>query len=128
MRGRTGPIVFLLAVSMAGCASTGGGATASSSMVERTRVRVANHNWSDMNVFIDRDGVRTRLGTVTTASSRTFMIPRGVMTVSGTLRLVADPIGGSGVYVTSPLLVSPGQLVEFTIENHVNLSSYTVWR
>lgn len=127
MRGRMGPIVFLLAASLAGCASAGDGAR-SSSMAERTRVRVANHNWSDMNVFIDRDGVRTRLGTVTTASSRTFMIPRGVMSVSGTLRLVADPIGGSGVYVTSPLLVSPGQLVEFTIENHVNLSSFTVWR
>lgn len=128
MRGQMGPVAILLAASLAGCASAGDGARTSSSVVERTRVRVANHNWSDMNVYIDRDGMRTRLGTVTTASSRTFTLPRGVMSVSGTLRLVADPIGGSAVFVTSPLLVSPGQLVEFTIENRVSLSSYTVWR
>lgn len=128
MRSQMSLVAVSLAASLTGCATTGGGQrSASSSDTDRTQVLVQNHNWADMTVYLERDGMRTRLGTVTTASTRVFVVPRGISSRSGSFRLLADPIGGSAPYMTAPLLIAPGQRVEFTIENHVNISSVAVW-
>jgi hypothetical protein len=115
-----------LAVSASGCAS---GAARSSGVTriepEPTGVLVENHNWADMNVYVERSGARTRLGTVTAATSRLFRLPRALSGIAATFRLVADPIGGSDIYVTAPVQVTPGQRVNFSIANRVNISS--VW-
>lgn len=129
MRSQMNLVAVTLAASLTGCATAGDGPrrSTSGSDAERVQVMVQNHNWADMNVYLDRDGMRTRLGTVTTASTRVFSLPRGIGTRAGAVRLVADPIGGRAAYTTAPLLISPGQRIEFTIENHVNISSVAVW-
>jgi hypothetical protein len=128
MRSQMSLVAVTLAASLTGCATTGGGQrSADGSDPDRMEVLVQNHNWADMNVYLERGGMRTRLGTVTTASTRVFVVPRGISSRSGSFRLLADPIGGSATYMTAPLLISPGQTVEFTIENHVNISSVAVW-
>jgi hypothetical protein len=43
------------------------------------------------------------------------------------LRLLADPIGSSQVFVSQPIHVQPGQQVRFRLENNVQLSSYSVF-
>lgn len=126
MRTQMSLVAVTLAASLTGCATTGGGQRSASGS-DRMEVLVQNHNWADMNVYLERDGMRTRLGTVTTASTRVFVVPRGLSSRSGSFRLLADPIGGSATYLTAPLLIAPGQNVEFTIENHVNISSVAVW-
>lgn len=92
-----------------------------------TRVQVTNNNWSDMTVYVERNGMKQRLGTVTSMSDRMFRIPKVFMSSSGSVRLVADPIGSRDTYMTSPVQVWPGQTVGFTIQNHLAISSITVW-
>lgn len=79
-------------------------------------VTVTNNNLADMDVYAIADGgLPIRLGTVTALSSTTFTA-RPSMFPTGTLRLAASPIGGSGVARSGPLLVTGGQSVNFTIQ------------
>lgn len=95
-------------------------------MQETADVRVTNNNWADMNVYVDRGGMRVRLGTVTTMATRLFHIPPALMNGNGDVRLIADPIGSRETHVTSPVQVWPGQTVAFRIENHMAISSISV--
>jgi hypothetical protein len=90
------------------------------------RVEVTNNNWADMRVFVERGGMRVRLGTVTSMRTASFRIPRTMMNQSGNLRLVADPIGSPERHTSQPLTIWPGQRVEFRIENHLAVSSISV--
>ena len=91
-----------------------------------TRVQVRNNNWADMTVYVESNGTRSRLGTVTSTAARVFRIPRMLLASSGTIRLVADPIGPNETFVTQPLQVWAGQRVQFSIENHLAISSVSV--
>lgn len=91
-------------------------------------VRVTNSNWADMTVYVERAGMRVRLGSVTSMGSRSFQLPRSIVNATGDIRLVADPIGSRDVHVTAPVQVWAGQTVDFKIENHLAISSIAVWR
>lgn len=91
-------------------------------------IKVTNNNWADMNVFVERSGMRVRLGTVSSMGNRIFRLPKSVVNATGDIRLVADPIGSRDVHVTAPVQVWPGQTVDFKIENHIAISSVAVWR
>jgi hypothetical protein len=93
----------------------------------QTRVEVTNHNWSDMRVYVVRAGNRFRLGTVSTMGTQIFQLPRALASYHGGLQLVADPIGSREFHVTQPLSIAPGQLVSFKIENHLAVSTVSVW-
>jgi hypothetical protein len=95
-------------------------------MEVRTEVEVTNNNWSDMRVYVDRGGVKTRIGTVTSMTTRMLAIPRALLRPGSSVRLVADPIGAPQEFVSPSLLVNPGQRVEFTIQNHLSVSSISV--
>jgi len=86
-------------------------------------VHVANNNWSDMNVYVVRGSMRQRLGTVSSLGTGRFRLPRHIFTSPEPMRLLADPIGGAQPYMSPPLLVNPGQVVEWRLENNVQLSS-----
>lgn len=90
-------------------------------------VEVRNNNWADMTVYLERNGLRQRLGTVTSMASKRFKVPRAFLSTNGSVRLVADPIGSREQHVTSPVQVWAGQTVAFTIENHMSISSVSVW-
>lgn len=89
-------------------------------------VEVRNNNWADMTVYLERNGTKQRLGTVTSMAKRRFKIPGSFLTNSGSVRLMADPIGSAERHVSSPVQVWPGQTVAFTIENHLAISSVLV--
>lgn len=93
-----------------------------------TTVRVDNHNWSDVAVYVVRTGTDTevRLGTVTSMTQRRFKVPHSVLPDGGAVRLIADPIGSDSRYVTPPVQVNPGQHVNWRVENRLNLSSVSV--
>lgn len=121
--------VFLVSfLSLGGCAANSGaqggpviGAT------DEARVQVSNHNWADMTVYVIRNGMRQRLGTVTSMASRVFRIPPTLVNASGDLRLLADPVGSTHTYTSSSVHVWPGQTVDFKIENHLAISSVSVF-
>ena len=74
----------------------------------RTTVRVENHNFSDVDLFVVRSGGRIRLGTVTGLTTEVFTIPQGVVEVSGDLQFLASPVGGRGGALSMSIPASPG--------------------
>lgn len=92
-----------------------------------TTVSVTNNNWANVNVYLLRGGTRYRLGMVTSMSTSVFRVPGTAVLSQGDVRLMVDPIGSSQGYVTPSLVVSPGDNVEFTIQNHLPVSSVSVW-
>lgn len=103
------------------------GSSGPSTMREAATVKVANQNWSDMVIYVVRSGQRIRLGEVTSMTAKIFRMPASVLNAAGAISLVADPIGSPNEHVTDRIHVSPGQQVEFRIENHIAVSSIAVW-
>jgi hypothetical protein len=125
MRGRKGELMGLAAAALlaVGCAH-GNSATADAANADAGAVvHVSNNNWSDMNVYVVRGTMRQRLGTVSSLATGKFRLPRHIFTSPEPMRLLADPIGGAQQYLSPPLLVNPGQVVEWRLENNVQLSS-----
>ncbi len=108
-------------------AASGGSAEGSSRLTAEPAVRVQNQNWSDVVVYAVRSGRRHRLGTVTSMSSARFRLPRGLAMGSGDLQLVADPIGSSRGFTSGPIHVSDGQEVALSVQNHLPMSTVSVW-
>lgn len=92
----------------------------------QTTVQVSNQNWSDMVVYALSNGLRVRLGTVTSMSARRLAVPRHLLTGSGEFRLAVDPIGSPQGFITQPMQVYPGSRIEFVIQNNLPISSYSV--
>lgn len=90
-------------------------------------LRVTNHNFQDMTIYIVRDGQRNRLGAVTAASSATFLLTEQHLGQQGRVQLLADPLGTVGALSTEAFIVKPGQRVEWTIESDVRRSSLAIY-
>ncbi len=102
--------------------------TASEEKSERTTVRVVNDNWNDITVYAFRNGYRRRLGTVTSFTNRVFALPRAFLIPSSDLRLIADPIGPRGTYVSEAIVVTDGDVVEWRLRNNLALSNIFIYR
>lgn len=123
-QGRVLALALLLA--FAGCSRNRQGAMAPLEEGATAAVTVHNHNHADVNVYaVPESGLRTRLGTVTAASTATFTLTSAVLR-TGQLRLTAVPIGGVGEAASGPLLVGPGQEVVFRVEADLRLSTASV--
>lgn len=90
------------------------------------RVHVRNNNWADVDVYVVRSGLPTRLGTVTSMQDGVFEIPSTVLAGAPQLQLLVEPIGGSNPFLTQPMTIGEGQLVDLRVENNLALSSYSV--
>jgi hypothetical protein len=92
----------------------------------QTQVRVTNDNWQDIRVYAERDGLLVRLGNVTTMATEVFRLPATFAESTGSIRLIADPIGSGDRHVTQHIAVWPGQLIDYTVRNHLSISSLMV--
>jgi hypothetical protein len=91
-----------------------------------TVVQIENHNWSDMAVYVIRNGSKHRLGTVSSLSKESFRVPTHLLLSSGDVYLMADPIGSSQMYRSPPIMISPGQRAQWRLENSLALSSFWI--
>ncbi len=89
-------------------------------------VEVFNNNWSDMAIYAVSSGTRHRLTTVTTGTSQKFTLPRHLNADVREIRLLADPIGGPRAVLSDPLILSPGDEVEWHLQNHLALSGQLI--
>ena len=78
-------------------------------------VTVRNNYAGNVEVWMLHDGTREHIGLVLGTSAQTFTI-RGGRLVSGRIRLVGEPVGGTGRAFSGPLTVSRGENVTFTIQ------------
>ncbi len=93
---------------------------------DRSTMVVENNNWSDMTVYILRDGIRTRLGSVPSMGRSSFKLTSALVGGTGELRVLADPMGSAQKWMSQPLLIVPGSQVIFRLENNVQLSTYSM--
>jgi len=124
-------VLLLAALASGACASASAGTRAPNSVAPRdasaATVRVTNNNWSNVTVYLVRDGMRTRLGDVTSMRTEEFRMPPIFTNTSGNIQLLVSPLGSNDVYVTPGFSVQPGQQVEFNVENQLTISSFAIW-
>ena len=92
----------------------------------RVGVEVESHNWNDITVYLIAGGLPQRLGMVTALGSATFEFPAQRLNTSGGVRLRALPVAGHP-FTTETILVMPGQVITWTLENNLNASSLSVY-
>ncbi len=126
---RTATALLLLALTTTACSIPGLSSKKKgpNRSAEPVSVRVTNHNWMDVTVYALRAGSSYRLGNVTSMRASRFRLPSALGAYTGDLRLMADPIGSRDSFVTPSIQVSPGQTIDFTVENHLEISSVAVW-
>lgn len=115
----------VLAVSLlVGCSLTGAGAPsmAESASADReedrtTVAQISNDSWFNIGVYVVDSGRRHKLGSVPSYESLTFEIPWDMVSGSGQVQLLADPVGSTTLYRSSPVLIGPGQVVQWTVQN-----------
>ncbi len=84
---------------------------------EVVTVRVVNHNWADMRIYLVVGGRSIRLGTVTSLTTETLKIRRGLIGLNTDVELVAVAIGNRRAIYSGPIVVFPGDRLEFRVEN-----------
>ncbi len=86
---------------------------------------VANHTWSDVNIFILASTMRTRVASVTSQGTTEVRIPRDLLSY-GTIQVRVERIGGGMPFVTPDLDVHAGQRVTLDVEEQASMSSWVV--
>jgi hypothetical protein len=87
---------------------------------------VENNNYLDMHVYGMRDGYYRSLGVVTGLSKAELTIPETLTIPGGDFQLLADPIGGTVSYLSDPIVLGLAKEVDLTIQNALELSSFTI--
>ena len=89
---------------------------------DAVQVHVVNHNWLDMRIYAVVNGRSIRLGTVTGLTSETLEIRKSLVGFGADLELVARGIGSRSENFRTSIQVSPGDVLEFRVENSIGLS------
>jgi hypothetical protein len=89
-------------------------------------VEVESHNWNDITVYLIAGGLPQRLGMVSALGEATFDFPSHRLNPSAGIRLRALPVAGKA-FTSETILVLPGQVISWTLENNLNASSYSVY-
>jgi hypothetical protein len=89
-------------------------------------VAVENHNWNDITIYLMAGGLPQRLGMVTALSRANFDFSSHQLNPSRGVRLRALPVAGHA-FTSETILVMPGQVITWTLENDLAASSFSVY-
>lgn len=78
-------------------------------------LQVQNQGYADMVIYVLRGTQRIRLGLSTGNTTQRFRIPADVVAGAGTLRFIADPVGGTRAPVSDEISIRPGDTVTLII-------------
>lgn len=120
---------------LAAAAATGGcAAGVASGLIDdepraraNSTLRVFNNNWSDMTIYVVRNGMRARIGQVGSMSDASFRLPKAMMVGAGDVLIMARPLASRQAFVSQRINVIPGQRIELRLENNLSLSNFSVW-
>ncbi len=90
-------------------------------------LRVANHHWGDVEVYVVREGQRQRVGMVTATSEETFTLPPYLTNGVGTIQLQAHAVGMLGGVTSERFAVRQGMQISWTLETDLARASLTVY-
>ena len=127
MRRRSWCLIAGLLLAGASCAHRRGtAADAGAQGVENpVHLNVTNHYTLPVDVFVVAAGTTHRMGTVHPGVPSHFVL-REAMVINGPVELVAQPAGTELPVRSGPLLLAPGDVVDFEIESHLINSTATV--
>ena len=90
------------------------------------KVIVENHSFSDLNLFVERDGWTFRLGTIMSMQSSPFLLTHRMIGGATAYRLVADPIGSVNRFSTPSIKVERDTKTYWVIEPRSWLSHVVI--
>lgn len=118
-----GALVCTVCVS---CATSEGPPAGDTHQPVSTEAVIVNHSWSDVRVYVARGGSRHLLGFVTSGSIQRFAVDPDMVRATS-LTLVADPVGSATVLETNPFVLRAGDVVEWTIRQRSENSSFVIY-
>lgn len=124
-RGLLVGLVLLTPACGSGSAQAPAGASTGNAPLE---VIVRNDNIRDIEVYLDRDGRRRRLGIVTGKDDVRLSLDRTLFSGQGRLRFALVPFGRGAAILTRPVLVNRGESVVITIGIDMALTRVEVRR
>lgn len=89
-------------------------------------VRVVNHAWLDITIYLLQGTHRDRVGVATATSTSTFQIPLRQFSAGAEYKLYGDPIGSRRNVTSEPLHAQDGDVVTWTLEEDLARSSINV--
>ncbi len=92
-----------------------------------TPLRVENHNWLDVTIYVVHDGQRSRLGAATAAKTTDFAIQPQLLGQVGAIQLIADPVGSSQAITSPTVTVKEGTRLVWTLQTNLSRSSLAVY-
>jgi hypothetical protein len=119
-------LAILLTATGCGLFSSRDSSSSYSPTPTQVSVAVESHNWNDITVYLLAGGLPQRLGMVTAMGSASFDFPSQRLHTSGGVRLRALPVAGRS-FTSEFILVLPGQVITWTLENHIDASSFSVY-
>jgi len=81
----------------------------------KTVVRVTNTDFLDVVVYVARRGQNVRLGTASSNTTTTFVIPSQMIFGATSLSFLVDPVGSNRRQSTGELLVDAGDELELRV-------------
>jgi hypothetical protein len=81
----------------------------------KTVVRVTNTDFLDVVVYVARRGQNVRLGTASSNTTTTFVIPSQLIFGATSLSFLIDPVGSNRRQSTGELLVDAGDELELRV-------------
>ena len=111
--------VALTCLTAGACHRGVGAAAAESSFGGAVTLRVVNHSWLDVTVYLQQGTRRDRIGTATAASTTEFHVPLRRISEGADYRLFGDPIGSRQTVRSEPLHAQDGDVVTWTLEDNL---------
>ena len=119
----------VLGLTTLGACHQGGGVGAAAAAAGATgsiTVRVVNHAWLDITVYLLQGTHRDRIGVATASSTSTFTIPLRQLSAGAEYRLFGDPVGSRQTVRSEPLHAEDGDVVTWKLEDDLARSSIDV--
>src|SRR5206468_6022317 len=99
-----------------------GAAAAESSFNGEVTLRIVNHSWLDVTVYVQQGTRRDRIGTAAATSTTEFHVALRRLSIGGDFRLFGDPIGSRQTVRSEPLHAQDGDVVTWTLEDNLERS------
>jgi hypothetical protein len=115
-------LIAVLGFSTACGASRSPVATAPEASSNDISVQIDNQNYSDMEIYVVRNGQRLLIGPAGGLTKTTLKI-RNATRGDGRVRLLAEPTGGARPIMTPTLIVPQGQSIFWTIGSDLATST-----
>lgn len=108
--------VIILALTLTATACSGNPRPDNAGPGEPAAVKVENQGFTDMTIYAASESTnRVRLGMVVGNTTQVFSVPAFLVGRGGTVRFLADPVGGNRAPVSEEISVEAGDTIGLTI-------------